>query len=146
MGISILQQPLMSFNFVVSTQLGFFRASKVSSIEQSVNLEAFCEGGVNDYVHALPQPQSELKKLVFERGYCEQYLSLKMSCLLGIRQEQPMIICIFDRSMEHILKTYLIDGWMVSKWKISDLDAQNGGIMLETVEVVYETLESEDLI
>lgn len=135
---------LMGFNFLVSLQEGSFRASKVSSIEESLNLEAFREGGVNDHAQMLIQPQGELKKLIFERGYCKESLNRTMDYLLGIRQEQPMQICIFDRNLNDILKVYQVDGWMVSKWKVSDLDAERGGILLETVEVVYDTLTCED--
>ncbi|OCN02795.1 hypothetical protein A7X67_02765 [Clostridium sp. W14A] len=67
-----------------------------------------------------------------------------MSRLLGVRQQQLMTICIYDRSQTKILKTYRVNGWMVSKWKVSDLDAAGGGILLETVEVVYDTLTCED--
>lgn len=143
MGMGTADRFLMSFNFVVTTQAGLFRASKVSNMEQSLSLETFREGGVNQYAHALVQPQPELKKLIFERGYCEEYFTLKLRHLFGIRQKQPMIICIYDRGMKTILKTYQVDGWMVNKWKISDLDA-NGGVLLETVEVIYETLKCED--
>ncbi|MVB09368.1 T4-like virus tail tube protein gp19 [Caprobacter fermentans] len=144
MGKTLTDRLLLGFNFIVDTESGVFRASKVSSIEQSLNLEAFPEGGVNGYAHALIRPQSELKKLIFERGCCEEYLDRKMSRLLGVRQQQLMTICIYDRSQTKILKTYRVNGWMVSKWKVSDLDAAGGGILLETVEVVYDTLTCED--
>ncbi|OCN02796.1 hypothetical protein A7X67_02770 [Clostridium sp. W14A] len=59
MGKTLTDRLLLGFNFIVDTESGVFRASKVSSIEQSLNLEAFPEGGVNGYAHALIRPQSE---------------------------------------------------------------------------------------
>lgn len=132
---------LMSYNFRVTVPGGEFRVSKVRSIEQAVELEPVREGGCNDYVHMLVKPASEPKKLILERGLCTRADALGVASLLGKRQTQPMIVAIYDRANQKILKKYQAEGWMLCKWQLSDLDAVSGGLLLETAEVVYETLK-----
>lgn len=142
-GKSLIDNLLLTFNFSVSTMYGGFRASKVRNIEQSIALEEVHEGGCNDYVHTLIKPIEAKKQLVFERGYCNEADELAIEKQLGLRQEQPMSICIYDRTGTKILKNYSVEGWMVTKWQVADLDAgSSGGILLETVEVTYERLKA----
>ena len=83
--------------------------------------------------------RTETKRLVIERGFCSKD-SLKMGELLGIPQKQPLLIAVYDRTGKTICHTYQIDGWTLIKWKLSDLDAIEGKVLLETAEIVYETM------
>ncbi|MCI8755904.1 MAG: hypothetical protein HFG18_04830 [Oscillospiraceae bacterium] len=130
---------LMNYNFRISFSSGEFRASAVRSIEQAVELEYVREGGCNGYVHSLVKPPTEPKRLVIERGFCSKD-SLKIGELLGIPQKQPLLIAVYDRTGKTICHTYQIDGWTLVKWKLSDLDAIEGKVLLETAEIVYEIM------
>lgn len=142
-----LDRLFLNYNFSISTKYGNFRASKVRNIEQSLEVEAVREGGLNHSVHALVCPSNAIKKLIFERGCCEEYSNLRMDRLIGKPQtDNVMTIIIYDREHKGILKTYEVSGWMVIKWQISNLDALAGAVLIETVEVAYETLISGDLI
>lgn len=136
------EQLILTFNFEIATLYGRFRASKIQNIEQSVEVEEIHEGGVNGYVHSLVKPASGGKKLIFERGYCTEPLSGMINKLIGIRQTEPLTIFVYGRLPLSIRKTYVVEGWMITKWSISELDAgESGGILLETVEMAYETLK-----
>lgn len=130
---------LMNYNFRVSFSAGEFRASAVRSIEQAVELEYVREGGCNSYVHALAKPPTEPKRLVIERGLCSKD-AFKIGTLLGVPQKQPLWIAVYDRAGKTICHTYQIEGWTLVKWKLSDLDAIEGKVLLETAEIIYETM------
>lgn len=130
---------LTGFNFEISIDEAVLRASKVTSIEQALEVETVREGGLNDCVHALVRPASEPKKLVIERGYCAKGDGLVMENLLGVRQESPATIRIYDRAGK-LAKSYRVDGCMVTKWSLSDLDALSGDLLIETAELIYDRL------
>lgn len=136
----------LNYNFQIITKYGNFRASKIRNIEQALDVETVCEGGLNHGVHALVAPSTQIKKLVFERGCCEEYSNLRMDRLIGVPQSKdPMTIVIYDRAHKEILKTYEVSDWMIIKWQVSDLDAISGAVLIETVEVAYENLISGDM-
>lgn len=141
----LINRLFLAFNFEICTKYGRFRASKVKNIEQAVEVEEVREGGANEVVYSLVKPVQNGKKLVFERGLCEEYTNLRMDRLLGVRQEEPLTICIYDRTGAKIVRNYCVEGWMVTKWETSDLDSgMTGGILLEMVEMRYERLSIGD--
>ena len=135
---------LLSFNFQISLAGMEFRASKVRNIEREIEVEEVREGGLNGYVHSLVRPASSGKRLVIERGYCDKDNSDKIQGLLGQHQATPMTIAIYNRTHTEILKNYKVEGWTLVKWALSELDAgASGGILMETVEIIYEQLGEE---
>lgn len=139
-----IEQLILTYNFEIATLYGRFRASKVQNIEQAVDVEEVHEGGVNNYVHSLVKPTAGGKKLIFERGCCNEPMNAKIASLIGIRQTDPLTILVYGRLPLSIRKIYVVYGWMITKWSLSELDAgESGGVLLEKVEMSYETLKEE---
>lgn len=132
---------MLAYNFCVSLGGVDFRACKVRSVEQSVELETVCEGGRNFAAHVFVKPSAEAKKLIVERGACSRENAAAIRLLLGVHQVLPMLIMIFDRSNTQMQRTYIVENWMLVKWTLSDLDASaQSGVLLETAEFVYDRL------
>lgn len=130
-----------AYNFSIECNDLHFRASRVRSIEQEVELEEVREGGENHYVHLLVKPPSKSKRLVFERGYSTEPIGQKLEKMLGEYQSEPLSIFIYDRTGSSILKTYRIMGWMPVRWQLSGFDASDGKILIETIELAYQVLD-----
>ena len=64
-----LGEYIASTRFVLLLGALTFGFSKVSNVSKSIEYETIQEGGVNDFVYALPKPAAEVHKLQLERGY-----------------------------------------------------------------------------
>ncbi len=137
--------PPVSFHYVVSfngigdktidTQF-----QSVSGLSAEMETEAVKEGGENRFTHQLPV-RASYTDLVMKRGLA------KDSDLIGWFRDtlenliiQPVTIDISLLNEEHepLVSWNIVHAWP-KKWSLSDLDAEQNAIAIETLELHYRT-------
>lgn len=119
---------------------------EVSGLSAEIQVEEVAEGGVNTYVHRLPKPVKHgnliLKKALsqsennltdwikaaierFEFKTCQVTVSI-----LGIKDNK-------EKKTEP-LKTWIFEGVYPVKVSYSDLNAQKGELVIQTLELAYQ--------
>lgn len=137
--------PPVGFHFKVEFQLDGVTTNDVSfqevgGLSVEIATEELVEGGVNTYSHRLPG-RAKYGNLVLKRGMLtnsglidwfkqsvEEYRfsPITMSVHLLNSSHEPLVVWNFDRA------------WPV-KWVVSDLKAQDSGIVVETIEFAYRS-------
>ena len=145
------QQPTLGFRFGVFfipinhafPHLTDFRFKRVAGIKSEITLETVEEGGENLFSHRLPK-KVQYDNLVLERG-------MPVFSTLGIDFNNTMSRFKFSRF--NVLVSLLNEGgvpqssWMFvnaypASWSISDLDAANNEIGVETMELAYQRMQT----
>jgi len=129
---------LTSHNFEVvigSTSIPF---SKVSSIEISIETEAFSEGGESRYTHTLFKPPSNEKVLQLERGVAPTAVARQLLRVGAIFE--TLLVYVYDRQRKP-MRIYTVYQAQLKKQSFTDLNAMNGEIFVERLEFVYRELE-----
>jgi phage tail-like protein len=115
----------------------------VKGLEIQFDTETIKEGGVNDYEHVVPT-KAKPSALTLERGmfhpeesplikWCKEAFSdfhftpINMQVTLLSENREPL----FTWQLEHVLP---------KSWKIKDLNAQQGEVLLETLELTYNRI------
>lgn len=111
--------------------------SKISGIEVTAEQEEIAEGGKNDGPHILLAPHKRHQPLVLERGVIpkESWMSrLKPGMQLGTWLQ---VILLNEYGMWSPRQFWINDG-IVSKWELAGLDAINGAILVERMEIIHD--------
>ena len=149
-----LEQFILSMRFILFLGDTAFGFSKVSNISKSTEYETIQEGGVNDYVYALPKPSSEVEKLQLERGYMmETNVSssdkgpvedAKKLADVERWKDKSGVLAILGRN-KSIYKTLGFQTAYISKWELTDLVADQSAVLIERIELIhfgFTTLET----
>ena len=147
-GMEVPERVLTNYRFLVFIQgipLGF---SKIKNIVSEVETDSIVVGGINTYAVSLIKPTTKEKTMVFERGVTSGIMPnmkrMLASARFSVGQRLPMDIVIAVRNGKGgIEKLYFVHGAMVKSWKCSDLDAMHDEVLIESFEIVYETLEEQ---
>ncbi|WP_299002120.1 phage tail protein [uncultured Shewanella sp.] len=115
------------------------RFSKVSGMNCSIETEPLEEGGENLARHLLPK-RVNYETLKLERGMViGSLLNLEFSLAMTTLEMVPgnAMVCVLNDlgipvSSWLFLKTYPL------KWSVSDLDANQNDLMIDTMELAYE--------
>lgn len=141
----LVPNPALSHRFSVL----FFRAGRaayvtdfafqrVSGINSEVQLETINEGGQNLYAHRVPG-RINYGNLVLERGYTlGSPLTLEFLNTFSRYQFVPSRVLV----MSHDDTGIPIGAWSFEKaypvkWSLSDFDAQDSKVLVDTMEVAY---------
>ncbi|MFM2376229.1 MAG: hypothetical protein RLZZ165_1326 [Bacteroidota bacterium] len=140
------QPPLQGFRFLAKfLQFGIFPTpfdmwfSKVSGIGVSVDTREIGSGGRNDYTHKIPN-HVNYENLVLERGLTSGIPSDLDINLLAMSQFKfapgtVIVVVLNEASQPKRIWTFLKA--YPTKWKIGDLDANQSGVLIETIELTY---------
>jgi len=141
--------PPVGFHFKVEFALpgvsdNDIRFREVSGISLEMEEETVVEGGENGFVHKLPV-RAKYPDLVLKRG------KLVKSPILDWLQKSiqdyeisPTTVFVSLLNEEHEpLKAYTFFNAWPKKWSISDFNAENSELVIETLELAYQyfTLE-----
>ena len=134
----ILNEYVVPTRYIVVLGASMFGFSKVSNLSVSVDYEVIREGGVNDYVYALPKPSTDVQKLLFEKGY-KIYDVIDRA---GAEKwhDRAGAICIMDRN-KTMVKALGFTSAYISKWELSDLSADQSTLLYEKVELIHNGLQ-----
>ncbi len=118
------------------------RFQSVSGLNVEYDTESFKEGGENRFEHKLPV-RSKYPDLSLKRGMLTDSNVIKW--VLGILHDRDFInnkpvtinVQLLNEKHEKIKLWEIIDAWP-KKWSISDFNAQENSIVVETLDLAYK--------
>lgn len=115
------------------------RFQAVSGLTIEYDTESFKEGGENRFEHKLPV-RSKYADLSLKRGMLTDSKVIEW-CLKAFvdREFRPaqVNVLLLNEKHEAIKRWEVIDAWP-KKWSVSDLNAQENGVVVETLDMAYK--------
>jgi phage tail-like protein len=115
------------------------RFQSVSGLSIEYDTESFKEGGENRFEHKLPV-RTKYADLSLKRGMLTDSKVIEW-CLKAFenREFQPALVNVLLLNERHdpIKRWEVIDAWP-KKWSVSDLNALENGIVIETLDLAYK--------
>ena len=132
-----------SSRFLVFISLLKMSFAKVSGFEQSIDKEYFVEGGNNTFPILSVVPRHERNVLNFERGV-QAFHPAMLRMMPGVAIPGGItIIMLNNKSIPvHI---YHASDVIITKWELSEFDANNTNVLIDKFEISYGTIESTTL-
>lgn len=140
-----LYTPPVGFHFRVEFDLpgagdADIRFREVAGLSMELEEETFNEGGENRFSHKLPV-RGRYPDLVLKRGLLtgtgvRTWIEDAVQNLI-IAPTTLWVTLLND--VHEPLQTYTVTGAWPKKWSISDLSAENSDIVVETLELAYQT-------
>jgi phage tail-like protein len=118
------------------------RFAKVSGLSAEVDTITLAEGGENRYAHRLPD-RIKYGNLVLERGMVVgSPLCLELNVSLTTFKFNPsnVIVTLFSDA-KLPLAAWMFQNAYPVKWSTADLDASDGKIVIETMELAYTRMQ-----
>lgn len=121
----------------------------VTGLDVSVEKEALKEGGVNEFEHSVPG-RRKYTTLTLKRGmltpddsaltiwFQQAFQDLKIEPISGVDVE------LLNEKNEPMMKWQLSHIWPVS-WKVGELNAERGEVLIETLELNYNYFKLENV-
>lgn len=115
------------------------RFQSVSGLTVEYDTESFKEGGENRFEHKLPV-RTKYSDISLKRGmltnslvitWCKQALENRLFLPVIV------IITLMNEKHEPLKMWEVIDAWP-KKWSVSDLNAQENSIVIETLDLAYK--------
>lgn len=115
--------------------------SKITGIDNELSIETIREGGVNDRVITLYTPKKDYGKLTFQHGIGDFNLMNQNFTMarFGYLLQLPGTIVSFSNNKIH--RIYCFSQSAPVKWSISELDASNGSIIIDTIEMIHSGIQ-----
>lgn len=143
--------PPVGFHFLVSVG-GFssdndVRFQSVGGLTVEYDTEIVKEGGQNRFEHKLPV-RTKYPDLVLKRGLLVGS-EITRWCLdaLHNRDIQPRLVHVMLLNEAHLpLKTWTVNGAWPRKWSVSDFNASENAIVVESLELVYQYFTVDTLL
>lgn len=125
-------------NYEFEVQLGLMvkiSFQKISNIASEGEFEIFADGGNNDRMYFFEKPKRKPDHMIFTKGMATGAQSAILSCLVeGIKVNDIMILVKKNSRTE---KVFYIEQGIISKVSFSDLDAQNGQVLIKSLEMQH---------
>jgi len=115
------------------------RFQSVSGLSVEYEYEDYKEGGENRFVHKLPV-RTKYADLVLKRGMLTDSEVIKW-CLAAFRDREfkpSDIDVILMNEKGEPLRTWNITRAIPKKWSVSDLNANENALVIETLELTYQ--------
>ena len=149
-GLPSFGDGLVGFHFAVVFLVGGvipnpvdFRFKKVSGLSSRITTATINEGGENLYSHKLPQ-RVEYDNLILERGMATgSPLSLEFNVAMSAMQFNPgnVLVALLDDNGLPAAAWLFWKAYPV-RWNVSDLDADNNSLVIETMELAYTRFQT----
>ena len=134
------QDPLRGFRFLLEiegiTSGGFTR---VKGLAREIKHESYREGGVNEYEHKL-LTQVSYPVVVLERGLVLDDLWTWAQRAADGEVERKTIRIRLQNEAGEKLWAWQIEHALPVKWSVSDLDAQQSQVVMESLELAHHGL------
>ena len=147
---SFTQTPPVGFSFMVTFLIGGvvpnpldIRFQKVSGMTSTIETTEVKEGGENLFMHTLPD-RVTYDNLVLERGMViGSLLNVEFNAAMGSMTFSPSNVLVMLLNKSDVP----ISGWLFQhaypvKWSVSDLDATQNSVVIDTMELKYSRLQS----
>lgn len=135
--------PPVGFHFIVdfsavSAQEMDARFQSVSGLSVEIQNEERAEGGENRFTHQLPL-RSKYSSLTLKRGFVQDSAVIQW-CRDAFENFQfkpaDLIVSLLNEKHEPIKSWNIIHAWPV-KWSVSDFNAQENSLVIETLDLHY---------
>lgn len=117
------------------------RFQEVSGLSAEVTVEELKEGGLNQYVHKLPNG-AKYGNLVLKRGFINDS-TISEWCRQAIEdftfETKDVAVTLLNEEHEPIADWQFLRAWPV-KWSISDFKAQENALVVESLELSYSMM------
>lgn len=127
---------LINYRFRVLLDNNLVSFSKITGLNASVETELLAEGGRSQHSYIMELPAKSPKTLRMEGGLYGDKSAILNKLRPGMYLPRGVVIMVLDLS-GRMQKKYVIDTAVVTKWEISDLDAGNGQVLVNTFELAY---------
>ena len=114
--------------------------SRISGLERSVSMEVLREGGFNNHVHYLNQGLSGERTLIMEYGMAKSNMDVNQ-LTPGRALYQGVTVMVMGDDNSKPLVTYSLDGCYISKVSFGELNAKNGDIIVNNLEIIYSYIK-----
>jgi phage tail-like protein len=124
--------------FDISQNKKDVRFQTVSGLSLEYEMEEFKEGGENRFVHKLPV-RTKFSDMVLKRGMLADSEVIQW-CLRAFRDrefEPANVTVILMNEKSEPLRTWKVAHAIPKKWLISDLNANENAVVIETLELTY---------
>lgn len=134
----------VSFNGLGPTSLDA-KFQSVGGLEVQLETESLKEGGENRFEHTLPL-RRKFSNLTLKRGVLTANDRSRLNdwCKRAFELEQVrtvnLDVILLDEKHQPLMKWKVINAWPKS-WKMSELNAEKGEVLIETLELVYSRFE-----
>ncbi|MCI5132904.1 MAG: phage tail protein [Candidatus Electrothrix sp. EH2] len=121
------------------------RFQSVSGLSVEYDMEDYKEGGENRFVHKLPV-RTKYADLVLKRGMLEKSEVISW-CLDAFRDREfkpADINVILMNEKGKPLRTWKVAHAVPKKWLVSDLNANESSVIIETMELTYRYFTIQD--
>jgi phage tail-like protein len=143
----ILDQGYLSgFRYFVSINNILFGFSRVANLSMQIQPEIYTEGGGgNSHVMDSQEKSEKTKRQVLhlEKGICNKVDLASWLLTVGCHVEN--IIIIVKKSITEVGKLFYIDEGVITKVSYSDLDAENGGMLMLSLDITHEGLQEGNI-
>jgi phage tail-like protein len=124
--------------FGLSQNKNDVRFQTVSGLSVDYDMEEFKEGGENRFTHKLPV-RTKYADMVLKRGMLTDSEVIKW-CLKAFRDrefEPADVNVILMNEKSEPLRTWKVAHAIPKKWSVSDLNANDNAVVIETLELSY---------
>ena len=124
--------------FSVSKNKNDARFQSVSGLSVEYDMEEYKEGGENRFTHKLPV-RTKFADMVLKRGMLTDYEVIKwfLSAFRDLEFMQADVnVILMNEKSEH-LRAWKVVHAIPKKWLISDLNANESAVVIETLELSY---------
>ena len=122
------------------------RFQEVNGLSAEVVTEELREGGVNDYVHRLPTGVKH-GNLVLKRGYVNNS-KVGQWCRSALENFEfnpvDVNVILLDENHQHLVKWTFTRAYPL-KWSISDFNAQQNTLAIESLELAYAKFRKQQI-
>ena len=125
--------------FSISSNKNDVRFQAVSGLSVEYDVEEYKEGGENRFTHKLPG-RTKYTDLVLKRGMLTDSEVTKW-CLAAFRDRdfKPAdISVILMNEKGEPLRTWNVAHAIPKKWSVTDLNANDNAVVIETLELIYQ--------
>lgn len=132
--------PPLGFHFKVEIDgiNGEFEFQSVSGLSVELEFEEMGEGGENRFKHKLPV-RTKFPNLVLKRG-AKINSEIITWCRNAVEnfdiQPKNLVVSLLNEKHEPLTSWNIVHAWPV-KWSVSDLNAEESKLVIETIELAY---------
>ena len=148
------QNPYQTVNFhfrvnfdldTTGSEIGF---QSVTGLDSTLETETVKEGGENGFTHVIPV-RRKYGPLVLKRGLVTPSQSKIIQWLQDAFADETVVprdqmtVVLLDEESNPLMNWTITHVWPIS-WKIGELNAEQGGVLIETLELNYNKLTLDD--
>ncbi|MFH5187476.1 phage tail protein [Paenibacillus sp. TAB 01] len=116
--------------------------SEVTGMQAETEVMEYQEGGVNTHLHYFPK-QTKFSRIVLKRGLTQstELWDWYEATIVGKAKQTNGSIILFNETGEEVCRWNFFDAYPV-KWNGPELNAANGNVAIESIEIVHHGLKT----